>query len=62
MNFEMCVPCLFGLEGLAADELRKLRMENVRAENGRVFFAGGESDLARANINLRTGERVLVAV
>lgn len=62
MNFEMCVPCLFGLEGLAADELRKLKMENVRAENGRVFFNGGEGDLARANINLRTGERVLVVV
>lgn len=62
MNFEMCVPCLFGLEGLAADELRKLDVRNVRAENGRVFFSGGEKELAKANINLRTGERVLVVV
>lgn len=62
MTFEMCVPCLFGLEGLAADELRRLDMKDVRAENGRVLFTGGVEDLVRANINLRTGERVLVVV
>lgn len=60
MEFEMCVPCLFGLEGLAADELKRLDMKNVRAENGRVLFEGGREDIARANINLRTGERVLL--
>jgi len=58
----MCVPCLFGLEGLAADELRRLDMGNVRAENGRVFFNGERADIARANINLRTGERVLICI
>lgn len=62
MKLEMCVPCLFGLEGLAADELRRLDMEEVKAENGRVLFSGSELDLARANINLRTGERVMVVV
>ena len=58
----MAVPCLFGLEGLAADELRRMKMNNVRAENGRVLFDGAESDIARANIGLRTGERVLLVV
>ena len=62
MKLEMCVPTLFGLEGLAADELRRLNMDNVRSENGRVLFSGGGKDIARANINLRTGERVLLVV
>jgi len=56
------VPCLFGLEGLCADELKRLEMAGVRAENGRVMFSGGKADVARANINLRTGERVLLTV
>jgi len=60
MNLELLVPCLFGLEGPAAAQLRKLGMADVRAENGRVRFAGSEADLARANVNLRCGERVLL--
>ena len=60
MKLEYCVPCLFGLEGLCADELKRLDMSGVRAENGRVMFSGDASDIARANINLRTGERVLL--
>lgn len=60
MEFQMCVPSLFGLEGLVADELKRLNMKNVRAENGRVLFSGEKIDIARANINLRTGERVLL--
>ena len=31
-NVEFAVPCLFGLEGIAGDELRRLNMENVRVE------------------------------
>ncbi len=60
MEFRYCVPCLFGLEGLAADELRRLGMAEVAAENGRVFFSGGAEAIAGANLNLRTGERVLL--
>ena len=54
------VPCLFGLEGLAAEELRRLGMEQVQAENGRVLFQGGQEAMAMANLWLRTGERVLL--
>ena len=61
-KFEMCVPCIFGLEGIAGDELRRMDMENVRVENGRVFFSGDMHALARANICLATGERVLLQV
>ncbi len=60
--FEFAVPCLFGLEGIAGDELKRLEMENVRVENGRVLFSGDETALARANIGLRTGERILIVL
>ena len=61
-EMEFCVPCLFGLEGIAGDELRRLDLENVRVENGRVLFSGDETALAKANVCLRTGERVLVVL
>ena len=61
-NFEFAIPTLFGLEGIAGDELRRLNMENVRVENGRVLFSGDEIALARANMNIRTGERVLIVL
>ena len=59
-KFEFAVPCLFGLEGIAGDELRRLDIEDVRVENGRVLFSGDEKAMAKANICLRTGERVLL--
>ncbi|MCQ2558394.1 MAG: class I SAM-dependent RNA methyltransferase [Oscillospiraceae bacterium] len=62
MNYKLCVPCLLGLEGPIADELKRLNMANVISENGRVYFDGSAEDLIRANINLRVGERVLVEV
>ena len=61
-NFEFSVPCLFGLEGIAGDELRRLNIENVRVENGRVLFSGDEIAMAKANVCLRTGERVLLVL
>lgn len=54
------VPCLFGLESLVADEIRRLGLQNVRVENGRVHCDGVETDIARLNINLRCGARVLM--
>ena len=59
-TMRFAVPCLFGLEGLAANELRRLGLEEVLAENGRVLFSGGWDAMAAANVNLRTGERVLL--
>ena len=54
------VPCLFGIEGLVGDELRRLNMTDVQVENGRVLCRGTEADIARLNLNLRCGERVLL--
>ena len=56
----LTVPCLFGLESLVADEMRRLDLKNVRAENGRVHCEGTLADIARLNINLRCGARVLM--
>ena len=61
-KLQLAVPTLFGLEGLAADELRRLSLDNVRAENGRVFCDAAPADVARVNLNLRTGERVLLVL
>ncbi|MCL2368244.1 MAG: class I SAM-dependent RNA methyltransferase [Oscillospiraceae bacterium] len=60
MELKLCTPCLFGLEGLVGDELRRMGMTEVEPETGRVNFAGDLSAIPRANIGLRTGERVLI--
>lgn len=56
----MTATCLFGLEGLVSQELKFMGAENVCAENGRVFFEGDENILARANINSRFAERIMI--
>ncbi len=61
-QLQLIAPCLFGLEGIAGDELRRMNMENVRVEDRRVLFSGTAADLARANIGLRTAERVMVVL
>lgn len=61
-HLQYAVPTLFGLEGLCADEMRRLGLDRVQAENGRVLCQGSGEDLARLNLNLRTGERVLLVL
>ena len=62
MYLYMTATCLLGTEGLVAQELKFLGAENVEAENGRVFFEGNENILARANINSRFSERILIVM
>ena len=62
MRLTLCAPCLFGLEGPLGNELRHMDMENVAPENGRVYFTGDESAVARANIRSRFAERVLIVL
>ena len=59
-DLEFCVPCLFGLEGLVGDELKRLGCEGVRVEDRRVFFTGDFADLAKVNLCCRMGERVMI--
>lgn len=60
MELELCMPCLFGLEGPLGNELRHMGMTNVEPENGRVRFSGTEKSVAEANVRSRFGERVLI--
>ena len=59
-KLQFTIPTLFGLEGVCADELRRLGLPEVKAENGRVLCGGTDASLPRLNLNLRTGERVLL--
>ena len=61
-NLQFAAPCLFGLEGIAGDELRRLNVENVRVEDRRVLFTGDMNTLAKANICLRSAERVHIVL
>ena len=61
-ELQFTIPTLFGLEGVCADEVRRLNLPKVTAENGRVLCTGSEQDLPRLNLNVRTGERVLLAL
>ena len=62
MQYQFCAPCLLGVEGILADELRRMGAENVQAENARVFFEGDEALMARANLRCRTAERILLVM
>lgn len=53
-------PCIFGLEGICANELKFLGLENVQAQTGRVVFEGDFNAMARANINSRYAERIQI--
>ena len=61
-NYTFCIPCLFGTEGLVSDELRRMKMADVKTEDGRVFFSGPFADCVRANLSLACGERVLLVL
>ena len=55
-----CAPCLFGIEGILGDELRRFGAADVRPENGRVLFSGDLALMARANIASRYAERIQI--
>ena len=57
---EFSAPCLLGLEGLLANELKFMGLENVRAENGRVLFSGDYTAMVRANLCSRLAQRVYI--
>lgn len=61
-TFEYVVPCHFGMEAVLKREIMALGYEIVNVADGRVTFRGDEKAIARANIFLRTAERVLLCV
>ena len=61
-NLSITAPCHFGLESVLKKEIYDLGYDITHVEDGRVTFAGDEEALCRANIWLRTAERVLLEV
>jgi len=59
-ELKFSAPCLFGLESVLSGELKRMGADNIASENGRVTFTGGWDTLAKANLWLRTAERVLI--
>ena len=62
MLINYIAPCRFGLEKTLSFELKKLGAEDVRAEDGRVFFLGNAEICAKANIFCSTAERICVVL
>ena len=58
--YEYIAPCHFGLEAVLKRELTQLALEVIRVEDGRVEFRGDAAAACRANLHLRTAERVLL--
>ncbi len=61
-TYELIAPCHFGLEAVLKREIYELGYEITKVEDGRVTFEGDAEAICRANIFLRTAERVLVKV
>lgn len=60
--YKLCAPCLFGLESVLSGELKRLGFEGISVTDGRVEFTADAEGIARANLNLRTAERVLIVL
>ena len=61
-TLQFVIPTPLGVESLVSYELKKLGLDQVQAENGRVLCRGGLKDIPRINLNLRCGARVLVSL
>lgn len=61
-TYELITPCHFGLEAMLKREITDLGYDVSRVEDGRVYFIGDAEAIVRANIFLRTAERVLINV
>src|SRR3712207_4144233 len=60
MPLDLIATASFGLEAVVARELRQLGYEDQTVEDGRVTFRGDESAICRANLWLRSADRVLL--
>lgn len=58
----MIAPCHFGLEAVLKKEIIDIGYDVIQVEDGRVTFLGDEEAVCRANICLRTAERILIKV
>lgn len=61
-RFELIAPCHFGLEAVLKQEITDLGYDVSQVEDGRVTFIGDDEAICRANIGLRTAERILIKI
>ena len=61
-KYELIAPCHFGLEAVLKKEIIDLGYDISQVEDGRVTFIGDDEAVCRANIGLRTAERILIKV
>lgn len=61
-KFELIAPCHFGLEAVLKKEITELGYEILQVEDGRVLFEGDDEAVCRANLFLRTAERILIKI
>lgn len=61
-RYELIAPCHFGMEAVLKREIQDLGYEITNVDNGKVTFEGDAEAIARANIFLRTTERILLKV
>ena len=61
-KFELIAPCHFGLEAVMKREILDLGYEIIKVEDGKVTFSGDAEAIVRANMFLRTTERILLKV
>lgn len=61
-KYELIVPCHFGLEAVLKKEITDLGYDISKVEDGRVTFLGDEEAVCRANIFLRSAERILIKI
>lgn len=61
-KIKIACPCIFGLESVLSAEIKKLGVQNIEVTDGKVTFVGDLADVAKANIWLRTAERVLIVL
>ena len=61
-KFELIVPCHFGMEAVLKREIIDLGYDITESADGRMTFLGDEEALCRANIFLRSAERVLIKI
>lgn len=60
MKIQLVATCLFGLEKLLGEEIDALGLKRIETIDGRVTFEGEFADIPRANIFLRTAERIYI--
>ncbi|WP_434564629.1 class I SAM-dependent RNA methyltransferase [Thermoanaerobacterium thermosaccharolyticum] len=61
-KIELIAPTLFGIESVAAKEIRSLGYEGIKVEDGKVTFIGDISAICKANMWIRSAERIYVKI